>query len=87
MNRGFDAMSTIGAGGSGRGPSPVREMGAWKAALVLPPSSSQHELNVFLAKAQVPSANERRALRTYMLQRFAAYPAEARQASAGSRSA
>ncbi|MGD0476497.1 MAG: hypothetical protein ABSB70_25265 [Candidatus Velthaea sp.] len=44
-------------------------------------------MNVFLAKAQVPSANERRALRTYMLQRFAAYPAEARQASAGSRSA
>ena len=56
-------------------------MGAWKAALVLPPSSSQHELDVFLAKARVPSANERRALRTYMLQRFAAYAAEARRAS------
>jgi len=81
MNRGFDAMSAIGAGGSGGGPSPAIEMGAWKAALVLPPSSSQHELDVFLAKARVPSANERRALRTYMLQRFAAYAAEARRAS------
>ena len=65
----------------GGGPSPAIEMGAWKAALVLPPSSSQHELDVFLAKARVPSANERRALRTYMLQRFAAYATEARRAS------
>jgi hypothetical protein len=75
MNRGFDAMSAIGGG-----PSAANEMAGWKAALVVP-SSSQHELNVFLAKAKVSSEDDRRALRTYMLQRFAAYPAEARQAS------
>jgi hypothetical protein len=81
MNRGFDAMSAIGGGSSGSGPSAANEMAAWKAALVLPPSSSQHELGLFLAQAKVPSEGARRALRTYMLQRFAAYPAEARHAS------
>jgi hypothetical protein len=82
MNRGFDAMSAIGSGsGSGGGPTAAQEMAAWRAALVLPPSSSHHELSVFLAGAKVPSEAERRALRTYMLQRFTAYPREARQAS------
>jgi hypothetical protein len=82
MNRGFDALSAIGAGGgSGDGPSAANEMAAWKAALVLPPSSSRHELNLFLGQAKVSSEDDRRALRTYMLQRFAAYPSEARQAS------
>jgi hypothetical protein len=56
-------------------------MAAWKAALFLPASSSHHELSVFLAGAKVSSEAERRALRTYMLQHFAAYPVEARQAS------
>jgi hypothetical protein len=82
MNRGFDAMSAIGGGGgSGGGPTAAQEIAAWKAALVLPPSSSHHELDVFLAGAKVSPEAERRALRTYMLQRFAAYPTEARQAS------